>query len=123
MPAHNSHAHPPPANGAVGMASHAWTWGPGEELAAVIGFLTSEGAHSLHAMKPGDSVDPVVVLDFDPYHSANLKGEMDEMINHVWSNRVVVLLGANSRDPCVPSLSSALIVTSSLQADLFVRPP
>ena len=67
-----------------------WVWGPGQELAAVVSFLTSEGTHALPPLSAEGVVDPgelpavdsffcqlradqslhcptELVLDFDPY--------------------------------------------------------
>lgn len=50
-----------------------------------------------------------LVLDFDPLRSADLTSDMKEMVEHVWRDRPVVMLGKGHGDPYISLPSFVLL--------------
>ncbi|KAL7418085.1 hypothetical protein BDY24DRAFT_437566 [Mrakia frigida] len=91
-----------------------WVWGEGQEAAALIDFLSSEGTHALPPLSESGVLDPALVLDFNPHSSAGAEA-LTEMVENVWNERVVVLLGKGHGDPVTRKLRSSI-------EDLWVVP-
>ncbi|KAK1924822.1 hypothetical protein DB88DRAFT_238145 [Papiliotrema laurentii] len=68
-----------------------------EELAALMSFITGTTANSLPPINPGESIDPEILLPFDPY-STRAKEEMAELVSTQWDNFPIMVLG-KLRDP------------------------
>ncbi|WVQ85461.1 hypothetical protein IAT38_007626 [Cryptococcus sp. DSM 104549] len=68
----------------------------GEELAALMSFITGTAANTLPAIDPEDASSLEGFLPFNP-HLANAKAEIDELVRTQWEDHPVMVLG-NMRD-------------------------
>lgn len=70
---------------------------PEDEYAALIGFITSSTANSLPPVDPTETLDPSIILDFDPT-SPNAKQDLQFLHDEINSLYPIVLFG-QMRDP------------------------
>ncbi|CED85146.1 hypothetical protein [Phaffia rhodozyma] len=98
-----------------------YIWKKNEELAGLIEYLAS--APTEHALPPSvdRTVDAELVLDFDPLLTADPDRAMREMVETVWRERVVVLLGKGYGNPRTKAIQATLQDMNVIPAPVVIE--